>query len=234
MTVERGDTVKETLERGWVRFMGLELHAAPGALVPRAETELLGETAARIISERQASAGPQHVIDMCCGAGNLACAIASRIEHARVFAADLTEGCVSVAKKNVEKHGLGHRVSVHQGDLFDAFTEVPEKGAIDVVVCNPPYISTSKLTTERQHLTELEPREAFDGGPYGITIHQRVTREALTWLKPDGVLLFEVGVGQDRQVKILFQRARGFTEVTTVVNETGEVRVLFAKKAIIP
>ncbi len=234
MSVEKGDTVRESLERGWVRFMGLELHAAAGALVPRAETELLGETATRIIADRLARSGKQLVIDMCCGAGNLACGIASRIEHARVFAADLTEGSVAVARKNVEKHGLGGRVSVHQGDLFDAFADVPEKGEIDVVVCNPPYISTSKLTTERQHLTEHEPREAFDGGPYGIAIHQRVTREALAWLKPDGVLLFEVGVGQDRQVSILFQRAKGFTAVTTVVNETGEVRVLFANKASHP
>jgi len=226
MKPERGDTVGETLARGTVLFMGVELHAEPGALVPRLETELLGETAARVLADR----GAKRVVDMCCGAGNLACGVASRLVDLEIFAADLTTDCVTTARRNVDKLGLGARVHVHQGDLFAAFDGLGLEGTLDAVICNPPYISTARLEGDRSFLVESEPREAFDGGPYGIAIHQRVTKDALAFLKPDGVLLFEIGAGQAKQVTILLQRARQWSVPTSVSNEDGEPRVLWAIK----
>lgn len=79
LPVELGDTVPDAYARGEVRFMGVSLLAAKGALVPRVETELLGETASARLLERTAAFGPQTIIDMCTGAGNLACALAVRI-----------------------------------------------------------------------------------------------------------------------------------------------------------
>jgi release factor glutamine methyltransferase len=229
---ERGDTVRETYARGAVLFMGVELHAAPGALVPRAETELLGETAAGILAERTERLGPQTIIDMCTGAGNLACALAVRIPSLRVFASDLTAECVAVARRNVARARLEERVKVLQGDLFAALHELdpPLAGAIDAVVCNPPYISTGRLEKERRELLDAEPREAFDGGPYGIAIHQRVARAALDFVRPDGLLMFEIGAGQATQVRIALQRAHGWGEPANITEAAGEVRVLYATR----
>ena len=75
-------TISEAYVQGRVTFMGLELVVAPGALVPRAETELLGRTAVDILL-KMTVLGP-HVIDMCCGTGNLACAIAHHVPDSRV------------------------------------------------------------------------------------------------------------------------------------------------------
>lgn len=224
-------TVEAALARGNVLFMGLELVAADGALVARKETETLAKTAIGLLEER----GPaQVVIDMCTGSGNLACAIAHHVPTARVFASDLTDGCVACARRNVATLGLGDRVAVHQGDLFAPLHALEGDasllGKVDVVVCNPPYISTSKLEGERATLLEKEPREAFDGGPYGIAIHQRVVKDALDFLKPGGVLAFEIGAGQAKQVTILFSRARGWETPTEVTDSNGEVRVLYARK----
>lgn len=229
---ERGDTVRDTFARGTVLFMGVELHAAQGALVPRAETELLGETAAALLAERTLRFGPQTIVDMCTGAGNLACGLAARIPTLRVFASDLTAECVALARRNVARAGLEARVQVLQGDLFAALHEVdpPLAGAVDAVVCNPPYISTGRLEKDRRELLDAEPREAFDGGPYGIAIHQRVTRAALEFVKPDGLLLFEIGAGQATQVRFLFQRARGWHEPASVTESAGEIRVLYATR----
>lgn len=229
---ERGDTVRDTFARGLVLFMGVELHAAPGALVPRTETELLGETAAGLLAERTERFGPQTIIDMCTGAGNLACGLASRIPSLRVFASDLTDECVALARRNVARAGLEDRVKVLQGDLFAALhaMDPPLTGSVDAVVCNPPYISTGKLEKDRRELLSAEPREAFDGGPYGIAIHQKVTRAALDFVKPDGLLLFEIGAGQATQVRLLFQRARGWHEPASVAESAGEVRVLYATR----
>ena len=204
------------------RFMDVELLVERGVLVPRAETELLGATALEVVSD------PSRIVDMCCGSGNLACALASHLPKARVWASDLTDSCVSLARKNAAFTGVANRVTVVQGDLFSGLAGL--EGTIDLIVCNPPYISQAKLAGERAALLENEPREAFDGGPYGLSIHQRVVREALPFLKPGGWLLFEIGLGQDRQVKMLFERTRAYQELRTVANAAGEVRVVGARK----
>jgi release factor glutamine methyltransferase len=204
------------------RFMDVDLLVERGVLVPREETELLGKTALTLLSENA------RVIDMCCGSGNLACALASRAPNARVWASDVTEACVSLARRNAAHTGVADRVTVVQGDLFSALKGL--EGTIDVVVCNPPYISQAKLAGERAALLENEPREAFDGGPYGLSIHQRVVREALAFLKPGGSLLFEIGLGQERQVRMLFERARAYEDIRMVANAAGEVRVVAGRK----
>jgi release factor glutamine methyltransferase len=211
-----------SLAEGRQTFLGVELLCGPGALVPRPETELLGRTA--IAKVKAAGAAPR-VIDVCCGAGNLGCAIASHVPEARVWMTDLTDGCVGWTRRNVEQLGLGDRVTVRQGDLFGGLAGEGLEGTIDVIVCNPPYISTGRLAADRASLLDHEPREAFDGGPYGLTIHQRVLKEAQPFLKPGGWLLFEIGEGQDRQITLLFQRARVYDEIGLAVNAAGTPRV---------
>jgi release factor glutamine methyltransferase len=220
--------VAEAYAKGHVSFMGIDLVVAPGALVPRAETELLGRTTVDVLLAMKLAA--PRVIDMCCGAGNLACAIAHHVPPARVWASDLTDGCVNVARRNVELQQLSDRVLVSQGDLFAALAGQALEGLIDVIVCNPPYISETRLQSERAPLLELEPHEAFAAGPYGISIHQRVIRDAPALLRPGGVLLFEVGLGQERQVKTLFERSRQYQDTRVVQNEAGEGRVVLGRR----
>lgn len=209
-------------------FMGVEIIVGEGALVPREETELLGYTALEAI--RTSGSAAPNVIDMCCGAGNLACAIAHHFPSVRVWASDLTDGCINVARRNVKHVEVSERVVVAQGDLFAGLAGFGLEGAIDVVVCNPPYISQSRLATERAELLEHEPREAFDGGPYGISIQQRVVKEALPFLRPGGTLLFEIGLGQERQVKMLFDRVKEYEDIRQVANAAGDVRVVSGRK----
>ncbi len=221
--------IAEIYRRGRVGFMGVELLVAPGALVPREETELLGRTAVEVIQDLEVPA--PRIIDMCCGSGNLACAIGCRVPQAEIWASDLTDGCVEVARRNVRQLGLSDRVRIFQGDLFDGLRGLALEGTIDAVVCNPPYISQKRLEADRAHLLEHEPRAAFDGGPYGLAIHQRVLKDALTYLRPGGALLFEIGLGQDRQIRILFQRAGGYEDIGLVTDAAGDARVAMGRKA---
>ncbi|GAU85323.1 HemK/PrmC family methyltransferase [Bosea sp. BIWAKO-01] len=213
---------------GLHRFMSVNLELAPDVLVPRQETELLGQRAAAILRER--AAAEPIVIDMCCGSGNLALAIAAEIPSARVWAADLTDSTVELARRNAERLAFQHRVTIRQGDLFSALASDGLEGAVDLIVCNPPYISTSRLEGESAHLLEAEPREAFDGGPYGISIHQRVIRDAVAFLKPGGWLLFEFGEGQDRQAAALIARTKAYESMTFAANEAGTPRVALVRK----
>ncbi|MER8593726.1 MULTISPECIES: class I SAM-dependent methyltransferase [unclassified Mesorhizobium] len=216
--------VADAYGRGRSTFMGLQLLVSPGALVPRPETELLGKAALDVLS--QLNLPVPRVVDMCCGAGNLACAIAHHAPTARVWASDLTDGCVEVARRNVTHLKIEDRVTVLQGDLFSAFSGLELDGTIDVIVCNPPYISEKRLEGDRSHLVELEPREAFAAGPYGLSIHMRVLKEAPRYLRRGGILLFEVGLGQDRQVMSLLERSKAYESIRAVTNQAGEVRVV--------
>jgi len=209
------------------RFMGIELELAPDVLVPREETELLGRRAVAILGDR---AGPATVIDMCCGSGNLALGIAADVPRARVWGADLTDSTVALARRNVERLGLRKRVTIRQGDLFAALDGEGLEGAADMIVCNPPYISTSRLEGDSAHLLASEPREAFDGGPYGISIHQRLIRDAIVFLKPGGWLLFEFGEGQDRQAAALLARTKAYEAVSFAEDAAGRPRVALARR----
>jgi release factor glutamine methyltransferase len=226
-------TVSDALAKGRTTFMGLELAVVPGVLVPRTETELLARTALSLLGGMPTDA--PRVIDMCTGAGNLACTIANYVTGAAVWCSDLTANCVAVARANVQQLDLADRVVVVQGDLFAKLHGLGLEDSIDMIVCNPPYISQKRLLDgDRTSLLTEEPREAFDGGPYGLSIHQRVVKDALPLLRAGGVLAFEIGLGQDRQVRILFERAGAYDDIHSVANESGEARVIHGRKHMSP
>lgn len=213
---------------GITTFSGLTLHVVPGTLVPRLETELLAQTALSTLTAMQMT--DARIIDMCCGVGNLAITIGYHALANQIWAVDLTESCIQAAQKNVALYNLGSRIHVLQGDLFEPLQGRELEGTIDMIVCNPPYISTKRLASERAGLLEYEPREAFDAGPYGLSIHQRVVSAALPFLKPGGYLLFEFGEGQARQVRILFERTRAYNEIRMIPDANGNERVAIGQK----
>ncbi len=208
------------------RFLGVELEIAGGVLMPREETELLGRTAINILAGMESPL----VIDMCCGSGNLGLAIANAVSSAKVMSADLTDETVSAAWHNALRLGLSDRVEIYQGDLFAAFEGKNLAGKVDMVVCNPPYISAKRLQETLAHLLVEEPREAFDGGPFGISILQRLVRDAAALLRPGGILAFEFGEGQHQQVAHLLTRSGAYEDIAFVDNEAGIARVAVARK----
>lgn len=209
--------------------MDLDFVVPPDVLQPRCETELLGGRALALLRELGIDSQPT-VIDMCCGCGNLAVALAVHMSPCRVWAADMSEAATVAAEVNVALYDLRSRVRVRRSDLFEALAGEGLQGRVDMVVCNPPYISTGKLLGASAGLLEREPREAFDGGPFGLSIHQRLIRDALAYLRDDGILLCEFGEGQARQVEALFKRAKGYGPVAFVVDAEGIERVAVARR----
>jgi release factor glutamine methyltransferase len=228
MAIRRATGVPLAYVTGHKIFMGVDLIAAEGALVPRVETELLGYVALDVL--RSSDLTSPVVIDMCCGSGNLACAIAHFHPSARVWASDLTDSCIKISRRNAEHVGVSDRVAVVQGDLFAGLAGLGLEGLVDVIVCGPPFISQTKLATESAWLLEHEPKEAFDGGPYGLSIQQRIVKEALPFLKSGGLLLFETGLGQERPAKMIFERTKMYEDIRLFENANGEVRVISGRK----
>ena len=214
---------------GRARFMGLTLDVTPGVLAPREETEVLGETGLQLLEARSRDGSGLLLGDLCCGSGNLACGIAARLPRLHAFAADLTPQAVELARRNVQKLKLDDRVDVRCGDLFGAVESLGLERRFDVIVCNPPYISSGRLAKDRAELLLYEPREAFDGGAYGLAIHQRLVRESARFLRSGGALAFEFGLGQQAQVQRLFERSEAFAPPEFRNDKQGNPKVALAR-----
>ena len=216
------------------RFMGAELIAGPEALIPRRETELLGEAAAELLQTALSHGGEGIALDVCTGSGNLALGIALRVRGAKVLAADLSDAAVKLARRNAALLGLESRVEVRQGDLLAPFDEPDFLGRVDVLVCNPPYISSGKLAAMPTEISGFEPQLAFDGGPFGIRILQRLIREAPRFVRAGGWLAFEVGLGQGPAVLKRLVPSAGFDQVRPLADTSGQVRAILARVQTLP
>jgi release factor glutamine methyltransferase len=213
---------------GWQSFMGLEFKAGPQALIPRRETEILGNAALKRLRQTVLERGCATLIDLCTGSGNLAIALAVHEPACQVFAADLSPDAIGLARQNAAFHHLQERADFRVGDLFEPFASGGFEEAVDLVVCNPPYLSTSKVGALPPEIGDFEPREAFDGGGFGLAVIQRLIRETPRYLKPGSCLCFEVGLGQGSFFASRLKGMDAYRTVETVLDEGGSVRALLA------
>ena len=215
--------------------MGHEFFATPAAMYPREVSAILVTTVVDLVKSgalRAADGQPLRLVDQCGGSGNIGCVLSLSLPESRVWSTDLMPACSELARRNVAKHGLTGRVTVATGDLFHALDGMGLEQAIDAITCSPPFISTGRLTRDRANLLEHEPRQAFDAGPYGIALHQRLAKESLPWLRPGGYLVCEFGEGQAKQVESIVTRARGYDEIRVLSDADGVPRAVCARKAI--
>ena len=168
---------------GWADFCGLRLAVAPGVFVPRPRSEfLVGHTAAL------ARAGDV-LLDLCCGVGAIAAAVAARVPGLEVHAAELDPVAAECARQNLPG---GHVVV---GDLF-APLPATLAGRVDVLVANAPYVPTSEIDLMPREARLYELPATLDGGADGLDLHRRIAAGAPHWLAPGGHLLIETSERQ--------------------------------------
>jgi release factor glutamine methyltransferase len=209
-------------------FMGLEMLAGPGALIPRMETEILGGEVLRLASMIAEKAGSVTVLDVCTGSGNIPLAVATLEPRSRLFGGDITPESIALAKENAHHLGLEGSVDFRVSDLFEAFKTEEFTGKCDIVSCNPPYIPSAKVGAMDPEISQHEPKEAFDGGSLGIGVVSKLIREAPGFLKPGGYLCFEVGLGQAVAFERMLKRNPVYRDVHGLTDSKGQVRTLVA------
>src|ERR1039458_3797862 len=208
--------VLAALEAGKADFMGYEFLVARGVIVPRPVTEVMIRACLSLLD----SAGAYTFVDVGCGTGLIGIVLAQEFPNSRVVCLDISEDCVRLTQRNIDKHGVAERVCVKQSDMFAAVQDLV--GKVDVVVSSPPFISSGRLAKDRAYLLDFEPRAAFDAGPFGISIHQRLVKDSKNVMRANaGWLMVEVGEGQQEQMQRLLKRAGGYDQITEFRERTG-------------
>lgn len=213
MVVRRGR--REPLQHilGSQEFDGLEFIVTKDVLIPRHDTETLLEEALRQAPQART------VLDIGTGSGCIAVALAHHLPRAAVTAVDLSPDALSIARRNAEQHGA--RIEFLLGSFFQPVNQ----RRFDLIVSNPPYITTADLATLQSEVRDFEPRLALDGGTDGLDAYRVLAAEAPRYLEPNGWLLLEIGAGQDKDVATLLADA-GFDAIVSVPDNAGIIRVV--------
>jgi ribosomal protein L3 glutamine methyltransferase len=128
------------------------------------------------------------ILELCTGSGCLAIMLADAFENASVDALDISSDALAVARRNVVDYKLEDRVTLIESDLY---TNLPDK-KYDLIIVNPPYVNSASMAALPQEYL-LEPRIALDGGSDGMDLVRQIVAGAATRLKPDGILMVEIG-----------------------------------------
>jgi release factor glutamine methyltransferase len=182
---------------GWAEFFGLRIAVEPGVFVPRRRTEFL---VSKAIDLADCAGGSPVVIDLCCGSGAVAAALADAVSGLELYAADIDPAAVRYARRNIGMAG-----TVFDGDLYAALP-INLRGRVDVLMANAPYVPTGALGLMPPEARLHEPRAALDGGTDGLDIQRRVVDAAHEWLAPGGHLLVETGPRQLNETAAIFER----------------------------
>ncbi len=219
-------------------FWSLDLSVSSGVLVPRPESETLVEAALMVWGETQPrkaagepglpGGGPM-IVELCTGSGAVAIALAREMPGARILATDVSWRALKVARANAAAHGVADRIAFLRGDLWRAVNGQAPLGSADLVIANPPYISTAELATLMPEV-RWEPRLALDGGADGLKVIREIVATSPERLRVGGSLLLEIGSDQAEAVLELL-RATGQFEAGRVSRDLGgRPRVIAARR----
>jgi len=207
---------------GAQEFYGLSFRVDRRVLIPRPETEGLVDAALALDLPRRA-----RVVDLGTGSGCLAVALAVERRDLRVAGLDCSPEALEVARHNARRHAVDDRIDFREGRI----ARPPEewRGAMDLVVSNPPYVSEQDWNGLEPEVRDHDPREALVAGPTGLEVFEELLPAAFGLLRPDGVFIAEIGCGTESAVGSLAATA-GFRAIDVRPDLRGIPRVLVAER----
>jgi release factor glutamine methyltransferase len=204
-------------------FWGLRFTIDPSVLDPRPDTETLVETALDWIATRHLRHEKLRVLDIGTGSGALIVALLSELPAAFGVATDVSLAALSLARANARRLGIADRCCFVACDYASALG-----GPFDLVVSNPPYISSGDISSLEPEVRNYDPRLALDGGHDGLDSYRAIAGDALRLLAPRGRLIVELGQGQTQAVSAIVNAAGLSVEQPPVRDLSGISRALCA------
>jgi release factor glutamine methyltransferase len=234
VTKDKSDLISSVLKRrvsgepiqyilGKTEFMGLKFKVAPCVFIPRPETEVLVETAIKMVHGSRSKV--QSILDLGTGSGCIAISLAKFMRNVRVIATDISNEALEIAKQNALLNNA--EVNFLQSNLF-ANCELRTMN-YELIVSNPPYIAATEIDSLQPEL-QYEPRVALDGGKDGLEFYRKIISLSPYYLKRDGLLIMEMGFCQKGAIKNIFQNSKKFEIIEIVKDYNNIERVVVARK----
>ncbi|HEY6841203.1 MAG: release factor glutamine methyltransferase [Verrucomicrobiota bacterium] len=200
-------------------FYGRTFKTDKRALIPRPETELLVDTLLKEVTKGEPST---RLVDVGTGSGVLAITLALERPELEVFALDLSEEALALARENAERLGVLDRVAFRRSDLLEGI-----EGPFHWVVANLPYIPTSDLNGLQREV-KYDPGLALDGGKDGLTIIKRLIESVPGKIASNGMIALEIGQGQSQRV-LGFLADHNYRDISIKKDYQGVERLLIAR-----
>ena len=185
-------------------FMKMSFYVNENVLIPRPDTEILVE---EVIKIGRKFKNPI-ILDMCTGSGAIAVSLAKYINNAKVYAVDISQQALEIAKKNAIDNKVENKIEFLQSDLFENLNNIK----FDIIVSNPPYIKEEDI----QYLDDevrREPQIALNGGNDGLDFYKKITKCAYEYLKCNGYLCYEIDYDQKIDVIELIENEQKYKNI---------------------
>jgi release factor glutamine methyltransferase len=211
---------------GHKEFYALDFEVTPDVLIPRPDTETL--VVALLDHAKLMADKPQlSVADVGTGSGVLAVCAAKHLRTAQVTAIDISAAALAVARRNAEKHYVADRIAFIESNLFAV---VPADARFDIIVSNPPYVSTAEMAELAADVRDYEPHLALEAGDEGTDVIAPLISQSAERLQSGGALLIEISPMIAAKVEDLV-RANGSLELLpTIRDAAGHARVIQATR----
>lgn len=208
-------------------FCGMKFYVDKGTLIPRSS---FGELIEKQLEGWVVQENVHHILDLCTGSGCIAVAAAMAFPEAKIDAIDISEAALKVARKNIADYELDHQIRIIRSDLFSGLSGE----RYDVILSNPPYVSSKEmalLPEEYRH----EPAIGLLAQEEGLEMVVRILQQASHFLKPEGLLIVEVGNSEQALIErfpqipftwLTFEKSEGgvFLLTSEQLQAMGEIR----------
>ena len=202
---------------GHSEFYGRRFIVNQDVLIPRPETETVIDISIDALSKKNTPV----IIDIGTGSGCIGITLALEIPHSKVFAIDISEAALSIAKKNAAIYNLKNIEFIKMD-----FLSKDIKHNVDLLVSNPPYIPQKEISSLMRDVKEYEPMIALTDNSNGLVFYQKISKIIPYVVKKNGVTILEVGRGDHHnKVKEVFSK-EGYSDIETICDLNKDIRVL--------
>lgn len=205
---------------GRQEFMKLNFLVTKDVLIPRPDTEILVEEVIQIANLLKNPV----ILDLCTGSGAIAVALAKYIKNTQIYATDISEKAIEIAKKNAEFNGVKNNIEFIESNLFSKIKDMK----FDMIVSNPPYIETNTIKTLAKDV-QNEPKIALDGGKDGLDFYRKIAENAYRFLNRQGYLCLEIGYNQKKAVLQILESQKRYINIYSKKDLCENDRVIIAQ-----
>lgn len=206
---------------GKVEFYGEEFIVNPNVLIPRPETEIVLEKIHSLLKNIE----NPFVLDIGTGSGILAIMVAKYYENSKILATDISNLALETAKNNANNLNVDNRITFLQDDILNTKIDA----LFDMIISNPPYVDKNEFCNLQKEIVQFEPKNAVTDNNDGYIFYKKIIDLSKQLLKPNGILVFELGQNQFQKVS-KYMEENNFYDIQIEKDYLGIERVISGVK----